>query len=165
MLKLFKKLSLSVCILFTTILLVSACKPVQTVIQKEETVYRYVDTVLYHDSTVLVPKEVYTNVAWNYDTLHLSTSLAEASCWVDSLWLRGTITNKDKVVYKYITQTEYITKDSIVYKEKPVPYEVVKEVKNPVNWKLVLWGILATLSLCGVLYWHFRDKIRKLFVH
>lgn len=154
--------------MFATILLVSpSCKPVQTVIQKEEIVYTYRDSINVRDSVVTIPVERYVDLVREYDTLKLSTSLASAEAWLDTTnsCLRGSIWNKNSYTYEKEVIDHYITKDSIVYKEKPVPYEVVKEVKNPVNWKLVLWGILATLSLCGVLYWHFRDKIRKLFVH
>lgn len=159
MLKLFKKLSLSVCILFATILLVSACKPVQTVIQKEETVYRYVDTVRYHDSTVLIPQEYYYNVAYPYDSLWLETSQARAVCWVDSLFIRGFIENKKVASQQIIEKTEYIVKDSVVYKEKPVPYPVeVVKTKNAA-WPIWLWAIVSSLVLCGVIYLHFRKKM------
>lgn len=150
-------------ILLIFISLVTACKPVQTVIEHHETVTHYVDSVRYIDSTVLIPQEYFYNVAWPYDTLHLETSLAEASCWVDSLMLRGEMRNKKVAQTHVIHETETIYHDSLVYVDKPVPYDVVKEVKNPVNWRILLWAILSSLGLCGVLYLHFRGRIYKLF--
>lgn len=135
-----------------------SCRTPQTILQKEEIVYNYVDSVRYHDSTILIPQEYYYNVAYPYDSLWLETSQARAVCWVDSLFLRGFIENKKVASQQIIEKTEYIVKDSVVYREKPVPYPVeVVKVKNAA-WPIWLWAIVSSLVLCGVLYWHFRKK-------
>ena len=134
-------------VIMTAIMLCSCHTQKQTIVEtKIET--RYVDSVRYYDSVVVVPVEKLVNQTNIYDTLRLSTSLAEATCWVDSIWLRGDIHNKQTAQYKYITKTEYITRDSISYIEKPVPYEVeVVKTKNAAWW-VWLWAILAS---CGVI--------------
>lgn len=138
------------CFVIVITLALFSCKPIHEVITHHEYVTHTVDSVIYHDSTVVVPHEVFTNVAWPYDTLTLETSLAKAQCWVDSLWLKGTIKNKQQVIYKYI-EVEKV-RDSIVYEKVPEPYPVIQEVKNPVNRKLLLWAILASIMCVGILY-------------
>lgn len=151
-----KKIALILCML----LCLGSCKPVHEVITHHEYVTHYVDSVRWHDSTVVVPIEVWHDVATIPDTLHLSTSLAEAEAWLDSIWLKGTIKNKQQVIYKYVEVEKW--RDSIVYEKVPEPYPVVKEVKNPVNSKLVWWCIIASLGLLGSLCWIFRKWIIKL---
>lgn len=139
-----------------------SCKPIHEVVTHHEYITHTIDSVIYHDSTVVVPHETYTNITWNYDTLNLETSLAKATCWVDSIWLRGNISNKQQVIYKYI-EVEKV-RDSIVYEKVPEPYPVeVVKAKNAAWW-VWLWAILSTLSVIGLLYWTFRGKIMNLFI-
>lgn len=137
-----------------------SCKPTEQVIVHHEYIQHITDSVIYHDSIVTIPHEVYTNITWNYDTLTLETSLAKAECWVDSLWLRGSISNKQQVIYKYIEVEKW--RDSIVYREKPVPYPVVEYVKNPVNKSILIWAIFVSIGCLGLLIWTFRKWIIKL---
>lgn len=149
-----KKFNIILLLLFTI-----SCKPIHEVVTHHEYIAHTIDSVIYHDSTVVVPHETYTNIAWNYDTLNLETSLAKAQCWVDSIWLRGNISNKQQVIYKYI-EVEKV-RDSIVYEKVPEPYPVeVVKTKNA-SWWVWLWAILSTLSVIGLLYWSFRGKIYK----
>lgn len=152
------------CVLLALLIILSfqCCKPKQQTIVHHEYISHYVDSVRYHDSTVVIPKEVYTNVAWNYDTLRLETSLAKAEAWVDSLWLRGNITNKQQIIYKYITETK--VRDSIVYEKVPEPYPEYITVEKPLNNKLLTWAILSSLGCLACLIWIFRKWIIKLFV-
>lgn len=134
-------------VVIVAMLLLCSCHTQRQVIVETKTETRYVDSVRYYDSVVMVPVEVHDKMSWIHDTLTLSTSLAEAKCWTDSIWLRGEIHNKQGVQHKYITKTEYITRDSIVYKEKPVPYEVeVVKTKNAAWWVWV-WAVLASAGL------------------
>lgn len=132
-------------------------------ITHDEYITHVIDSVVVKDSVVVIPVETYVNMTWNYDTLSLETSLAKAEAWVDSCWLRGSIKNKDKAQFQYIYQDKWHVKDSIVYQEKPVPYEVEKVVTKNASWKVWLWAILSSLGLIGMLYWHFRKWIYKLF--
>lgn len=146
-------------VLFTLFLI--GCKPIHETIVHHEYVTHVKDSVVTRDSVVLIPQETYTNIAWKYDTLRMETSLATATCYVDSLWLRGYIKNKQAAAFHHEIETIY--KDSIRYEEVPVPYPVEVEVKNPVNWKLLLWAILSSGGLLFMLWRTFRSSIIKLF--
>lgn len=138
--------------IITLLLAFTACRgPREAVETKYET--KYIDSLVLRDSVVVVPKEVYTNITWNYDTLHLSTSLAEASCWVDSLWLRGTITNKDKVIYKYIDRWHDRVRDTVIYETKTEYVDKPVYVKNPTNTGLVIWTVLSGIGLVAFIVW------------
>ena len=142
------------------ILFAISCKPQHQVIVEHEYITHTIDSVIYHDSTVVIPHETYTNIAWNYDTLNLETSLAKAQCWVDSIWLRGNISNKQQVIYKYI-EVEKV-RDSIVYEKVPEPYPVeVVKTKNAA-WPIWLWAILSTLGLVGLIVLWVRKKFFKI---
>lgn len=124
-----------------------------------ETIYNVKDTIIYHDSTVITPVETYYNVAWNYDTLIMETSLAKAECWVDSIWLRGSLTNKQSIIYKYINNTETIYKDSIVNVEVPVYVERTQRIKNPLNtFSISLNIILISLAALAIALWFYKKK-------
>lgn len=141
------------------------CKPIHEVITHHETITHYVDSVIRKDSICYIPVERYVDIVNQLDTLRLSTSLAEASAYLDTSMnlLKGEIHNKKGAQFQYITETETIYKDSIVYEEKPVPYEVeVVKTKNA-SWKVWLWAILASMGLLGMLYWHFKSKLINLF--
>lgn len=146
--------------ILSLIFCLAACKPTEQVIVHHEYVQHVVDSVRWHDSTVVVPMEAWHDIAVIPDTLHLETSLAVADAWLDSCFLQGTIKNKQQVIYKYI-EVEKV-RDSIVYEEKPVPYPVVEYVKNPVNKKILWWAILSSLGFIGALGWIFRKPLMKL---
>ena len=125
--------------------------------EKIEIVYK--DSVRYYDSVVVIPVERYVDIVNKYDTLFLETSLAEAYAYVDSLWLRGEIKNKDKVKTEIIYKDNYIINDTIIYKEKTEYKDRVEYVKNPMNTKLLIWCIISSLGLIGTLWFAFRKKI------
>lgn len=153
-------------VIFLLFLLTGCRGPRPVIVQSHEEVkVNYIDSVIYKDSVTYIPKEFYYNVAWPFDSLTLETSQAKAVCWVDSLFLRGFIENKNVVKTKIIEKTEVITNDSIVYVEKPVPYPVeVVKTKNAAWW-VWLWSILSSLVNFGLLWVIFREKIIKLFIH
>jgi len=137
------------------------CKPVHEVITHHEYITHVKDSIVTRDSVVLIPQETYTNIAWKYDTLHLETSLATATAWVDSLWLRGTMKNKQAASFHH--ETETIVRDSIVYEKIPEPYPVEVMVEKPLNGKLLVWAILSSIGCLALLWWTFRKPIMKLF--
>jgi len=144
--------------ILSLIFCLASCKPIHEVVTHHEYITHTIDSVIFHDSTVVIPHETYTNIAWNYDTLTLETSLAKAECWVDSLWLRGNISNKQQVIYKYI-EVEKV-RDSIVYEKVPEPYPVeVVKTKNAA-WPIWLWAILSTLGLVGLVVLWVRKKFK-----
>ena len=143
-------------------MLLSSCHTPKQVIVETKTETRYVDSVIYKDSITYIPQEYYYNVVWPYDSLYLETSQASAVAWVDSTFLRGYIKNKKIASQQVIEKTEYITRDSISYVEKPVPYPVVEHVKNPVNKWLLWWSIGSSLVALGAACWIFRKRLMKL---
>lgn len=149
-------------IVLMSMMLLSSCHTPKQVIVETKTETRYVDSVRYHDSVCYIPVEKYANLTYQYDTLTLSTSLAAAKCWLDSIWLRGEIHNKQAAQYKYVVQTEYITRDSIVYKEKPVPYPEYVTDEKPLNKWLLWWSIGSSLVALGAACWIFRKRLMKL---
>lgn len=114
--------------------------PVETI--KEVTVR---DSVYFRDTLVRIELEKarisdFVDVS---DTLYLSTDLARATAFVDTTRaiLRGTIENTKPYVDKPVQVKERIVyRDSITVDEKPVPVEVVKEVRYvPFLVKVLAW--------------------------
>ena len=162
------RMTLVAFLLLGYIFILFSCKSVSRVTEttsneKIEIVYK--DSIRYFDSTVIIPVERYVDIVRSYDTLELETSQAKAKAWVDSIFLRGEIENKEIVQYKYVDK--WHTKDSLVYKEKEdseiSQIETIRYIKNPVNKNLLIWAIISTLGLLGTLWFTFRKKIYKLF--
>lgn len=121
---------------------------------KEETIVHYIDSTIWHDSTVVnyLTKERYVDIRSIYDTLHLETSYAKAEAYVDTTYkgLKGTIENKSDVPVK--TQIKWkeriVYRDSIRTVEKEVPVEVIKEVKV---YPKTYWWFMA-ISIAALVY-------------
>lgn len=130
------------------------CKPKQVIVEKEKLVYVTKDSIVHRDSTVYVPVEVYKDYA--LDTLVLRTSLAESKSWLDtsSAYLVGEIRNLKALEVKYIEVDKWHTKDSLVYKEKPVPYPVVEEKRYipTFAWICIVWAAISIVLLGLWLY-------------
>jgi len=136
----------------------TSCKPQQTVIEKEKLVYVTKDSIVHRDSTVYVPFEVYKD--YSLDTLVLRTSLAESKSWLDtsSAYLVGEIRNLKALEVKYIEVDKWHTKDSLVYIEKPVPYEV-EVVKTHIPswaWITLVWALITVAFIAWSVYKRFR---------
>ena len=142
-------------------ILITACKPIHQVVVDHVVETHVKDSLVIRDSIVTIPQEVYTNLTWKYDTLHLETSLASATAWVDSLWLRGSMKNKQAASFHHEIETIY--KDSIRYEKVPDPYPVEVMVEKPLNNKLLIWAILSSGGLLFMFWFTFRKKIGKLF--
>lgn len=116
---------------------------------KQETIYRYVDSTVFHDSTILVeiPVEKVVDVVRDYDTLRMETSVAKAQAYVDTNThtLKGSLENKDVPLKETIKWKEHI-----VYKDSIQTQVVEKEVKVPIEtvpWHYWLWFSIAFLSI------------------
>ena len=133
------------------IFILFGCKSVSTVTETTSDVKietNYIDSVRYIDS--IIPVERYVDIVRDYDTLILETSQAKAQCWVDSIFLKGTIENKKVIHYKYIDKWHTIINDSIVYKDKIDYVEVIKYKPNPIN-KITLGISIALILMVIVL--------------
>lgn len=127
--------------------------PVETIIQ-----YQTRDSLVLRDSTILIPKERIVDVVPAYDSLRLETSMAFAQAWVDTTThtLKGKIENKQGTQYKYIYKDRFVTKDSLVYKEVPVPVEVIKTVHPKYEVWLWWWFALTIAAIAILIYFKFR---------
>ena len=133
------------------IFILFGCKSVSTVTETASDVKietNYIDSVRYIDS--IIPVERFVDIVRDYDTLTLETSQAKAQCWVDSVFLKGTIENKKVIHYKYIDKWHTITNDSIVYKDKVDYIEKIEYIPNPVN-KVTLGISIAFILIVLVL--------------
>lgn len=113
------------------------------------------DSVFFRDTTIKyqIEKERYTDYAGLLDTLRLSTEYASAEAYIDTTanLLKGRIESKPDKEIQIKWKEKIVYRDSLIYKEKPYPVEVIKEVKY-VPWivKLLAWvGGLTLLALAG----------------
>ena len=89
------------------------------------------------------------------DTLYLSDAYSRATAFVDTTRaiLRGTIETTKPYVEKPVQIKEKITyRDSIVYQDRPVPYEVTKEVRYIPWWAKTLSWIGGLTLIAGIIY-------------
>lgn len=134
------------------------CKPKQVIVEKEKYVYVTKDSIVNRDSTVYVPYEVYKD--YSLDTLVLQTSLAISKSWLDtsSAYIVGEIRNLKAVEVKYIEIDKWHTKDSIVEREVPIPYEV-EVVKTHIPtwaWITLVWAFITIASIAWTVYGKFK---------
>ena len=112
----------------------------------------YVDSTIYHLDTVKVevPREVYRDYTALLDTLHMETSVASSWAAVDTtnMVLRGEIRNKPIQLEKEILWKEKIVyRDSVEYREVPVPVEVEKKVTPRWAWFTLGVSVRSILSI------------------
>lgn len=148
-------------LILASIVIFSSCRTQPpTVIQKEEIIWTYKDSITTRDSTVIIPIERYVDIVPIYDTLVLENSIAVSHSWVDitNHLLRGELKNKKAFEVKYVEVGKWRTKDSLVYVEKPIPYEVVEyKVKRPWwAWICLTWTIITILSIAWAVYRKFK---------
>ena len=132
-----------------------ACGPTQHIpsnpVGKDSTYVHYIDSVRWNvlDSVRILERSIYKDYAGLLDTLRISIpERANMTAWADTVHnvIKGTLTAepvKEKIKIEYKERLVY--KDSIRYVEKPVPYEVEKEVKY-IPW------IYKVLSVIGLLW-------------
>lgn len=122
----------------------NGCSPLRKTIIEYKTEYVKKDSLNIRDSVIVVPVEKIVDIA--PDTLYLETSLAKAKAYLDTSinMLRGTLENKQQIIYKYKYIDRWHTKDSLVVKEVPV------EVEKPVKYIPKYIKGLATLGLVSI---------------
>lgn len=130
--------------------LFAACKTTNLP-PKEETVVHVIDSVVWHDSTVItyIPKEVDADVVRPLDTLKLETTYAKAEAYLDTTLnvLKGKIENKPDVPVK----TEIKWKEKIVYKDSIQTVEKPYPVEKPVPYvpKFYRYAAVFMISIVG----------------
>ena len=155
----------NILIIILSILLIAACGVVKPVVPGPSNNVNVRDSIVYNiiDSTVYHPVEVIKDIVPQYDTLHMSTSLAEAQAYVDTSLhvLRGSIKNKEGYTQKikYVDRIEY--RDSIQVVKEPYPVEIEKKVKTHYWYEKILWffaviGLTWIVKICIKLYAKFK---------
>ena len=118
--------------------------------ETEREAVNYKDSIRIRDSIVVIPVERIVDVVPTYDTLRLETTQARAKAYVDTALhlLRGSIENKNKAKTEVREVVRFVEKIDTLYIEKPVPYEVEKQVRYvPAIYKLSLIFMIATIAL------------------
>lgn len=102
-----------------------------TVSGVEKEVTNYKDSIRIRDSIVVIPIERIVDIVPVYDTLKLETTQARAKAYVDTTLhlLRGSIENKNKAKTEVREVVKFVERTDTLYIEKPVPYEVEKQVR------------------------------------
>lgn len=148
---------------FLLALLFAGCKtrtmylPSETVIQT-----RYIEWIDTVTIEVPVPAQSASNVTTD-STSHLETDVAQSDAWLDSLGLlHHTLENKPVKLPAQVP-VKNSERDSIVYKDRPVPYPVERKLSWWEQTKLdfggfSLGGLLAVLAVAVV--WLIK-KFRK----
>ena len=97
----------------------------------EKEVTHYEDSIRIRDSIVIIPIERIVDVVPAYDTLKMETTQARAKAYVDTTLhlLRGSIENKDKAKTEVREVIKFVERTDTLYIEKPIPYEVEKQVR------------------------------------
>lgn len=146
-------------------LLIIACGVVKPVVPGPSNNVNVRDSIVYNiiDSTVIHPVEVIKDIVPVYDTLHMSTSLAEAQAYVDTSLhvLRGSIKNKEGYTQKikYVDRISY--RDSIQIVKEPYEVQVEKIVHKHYWYEKILWffsliGLAWIVKICIKLYAKFK---------
>lgn len=153
---------------FVLSVLVTACgvtKKAPVVIGENKTVVNIVDSVKIRDSVVVIPVERIVDIVAQYDTLKMETTLAKASAYVDTNLhaLRGSIENKEQVIFRDRWKERIVEVHDTVSVKEPIPYETVKEVKHIPKWVwfLLIFSILETVILGYLIYFLFFKNFWK----
>lgn len=127
---------------------ITACKTIQYVPIKGDTVVEYRDTTIWKDSLIYTPVEVVKEVVPYMEPLYMETSLAKAEAYVDTTTntLKGKIENKKGITEQIKWREKIVYKDSIVTQEIPVEVEkIITKTKHPF-YEWLLW-VISILSI------------------
>ena len=97
----------------------------------EKEVTNHKDSIRIRDSIVVIPIERIVDIVPAYDTLKLETTQARAKAYVDTTLrlLRGSIENKENAKTEVREVIKFVERTDTLYIEKPIPYEVEKQVR------------------------------------
>lgn len=106
------------------------------------------------DSIRIIPVEVVKDIVPQYDTLHLETSLAKSIAYVDTTnhILRGSIENKNDIVYRIKYKDRIVYKDSISVKEVPIPVDKIVYKHYWYEKYLIIFSIICLIGICIKLF-------------
>lgn len=148
-----------------TLILAVCCAVTQPTVQPINNQTNIKDSIAIHwvDSVRYIPKEVIKDIVPQYDSLIMETSMAKSVSYVDTTThtLKGLLTNKKGIEYKYIYKDRIEYRDSIQIKEVPVPVEVEKIVVKSPWYQFILWifsiiGLISTVIAAIKIYLKFH---------
>ena len=114
------------------------------------------DTTYFHrtDTLVQIPEVKLGDFIDLTDTLRLSTEYSIMSAWVDTTHnvLAGRLEQGGKLPVQIVEKERLVVRDSIVYKDVPVPVEIEKITKVvPLFWKIM--SVIGILAIAVVAFW------------
>lgn len=101
------------------------------------------------DSIVYIPQEKIVEVVPHLDTLQMEIETAKAKAYLDTtrMILKGELESKKATQKEIVEVTKIVERVDTVFIEKPVPYEVIKEVKYiPKVYKYSMFFSLSILA-------------------
>lgn len=146
--------------------ILGSCGAIKPLPAETATTVHVKDSTIFHikDSIRITEATRYKDLAWLGDTLKIEGQRSRMWATADTtkeVILGGLeedrVEEKTKVVYK----TKWMVKDSIRVEEKPVPVEVIKEVKVYPKGLVILsiLGIISILVLLFILYIKIKRKL------
>lgn len=150
----------AVTLLLAAALSLGGCKTIQYVPIKTDTQVEVKDSTVFHikDSVRIIERSRWKDYGGLLDTLRIRGNRSEMRAWTDTTnnILNGSLEEdpqeeKTRIVYK----DRWKVRDSLVFKDVPVPVEVTKEVKViPKFWRISgVFGIICLVLLLAVIGW------------
>lgn len=142
--------------LFIIAVFFTACKTIQYVpVETIKEVSVHDTTHLFHrDTLVQIPEVKLGDFIDLTDTLRLSTEYSIMSAWVDTTHnvLAGRLEQGGKLPVQIVEKERLVVRDSIVYKDVPIPVEIEKITKVvPLFWKIM--SAIGILAIAVVAFW------------
>lgn len=136
--------------------LFTACTTIKYIPVKETEYVAVHDTTYFHrtDTLVQIPEVKLGDFIDLTDTLRLSTEYSIMSAWVDTTHnvLAGRLEQGGKLPVRIVEKERLVVRDSIVYKDVPVPVEIEKITKVvPLFWKIM--SAIGILAIAVVAFW------------
>lgn len=156
--------ALTIAALLGAIVLLGGCARKVYVPTESETVIqaRYVERIDTVEVEVEVPAQSASNVTTDTAS-HLETDVAESDAWLDSLGrLHHTLDNKPGKLPAQVPVKSH-ERDSIVWRDRPVPYPVERELSRWEAIKMDFGGFAigaVAAVLCAAVVWLIR-KFRR----
>lgn len=153
--------ALTIAALLGAIILLSGCS--RKVMESETVIQtRYVERIDTVEVEVEVPAQSASNVTTDTAS-HLETDVAESDAWLDSLGrLHHTLDNKPGKLPAQVPVKSH-ERDSIVWRDRPVPYPVERELSRWEAIKMDFGGVAlgaVAAVICVAVVWLVK-KFRK----
>lgn len=143
------------CALLGAVMIVVGCSTIKQVPISTDTQVHYIDSTVINikDSVRIIERSRWKDYGGLLEELRIRGNRAEMTAWIDTTRniINGSLEEdpleeKTRIVYR----DRWKVRDSLVFKDRPVPVEITKEVKViPKFWKFT--GIVGILFLIGFL--------------